>query len=69
MKPHTLFKHKEINILKISLMLSTSRDVWRIDSQITAKNYTVYTVNEFIYLGSAIFTKNDISLSMVSIGN
>ena len=34
-------------------MLSTSRDVRHIDSQITADNYTFDTVKEFIYLGSA----------------
>ena len=43
-------------------MLSTSRDVRRIDSQITADNYTFDTVKEFIYLDSAYTTKNDVSL-------
>ena len=40
---------------------STSRDERRIDSRITADNYTFNTVKEFIYLGSAVKTKNDVS--------
>ena len=43
-------------------MLSTSRDVRHIDSQITADNYTFDTVKEFIYLGSVITIKNYVSL-------
>ena len=45
-------------------MFSTSRDVRRIDSRITADNYTFDTVKEFIYLGSAVTTKNDVSLEI-----
>ena len=45
-------------------MLSTSRDVRRINSQITADNYTFDTVKEFVYLGSAATTKNDVSLEI-----
>ena len=45
-------------------MLSTSKNVRRIDSQITADNYTFDTVKEFIYLGSAVTTKNDVSLGI-----
>ena len=47
-------------------MLSTSRDVRRIDSQITADNYTFGTVKEFTYLGSPINTKNDVRLEIKS---
>ena len=36
----------------------------RINSKITADNYTFDTVNEFIYLGSAVTTKNDASLEI-----
>ena len=42
---------------KTKYMLSTSRDLRPIDSQITADNG-----NEFIYLGSAATTENDVSL-------
>ena len=45
-------------------MFSTSRDVRRIDSRITADNYTFDTVKEFIYFGSAVTTKNDVSLEI-----
>ena len=45
-----------VNEGKTKYMLSTSRDVRRIDSQITADNYTFETVKEFIYLGSAVTT-------------
>ena len=37
-----------------------SRDVRLIDSQITTDNNTFDTVKEFIYLGSAVTTKNDV---------
>ena len=61
-------------------MLSTSRDVRRIDSQIAADNYIFDTVKEFIYLGSVVTTNNDVGLeikrriistgaTMVSMGN
>ena len=33
-------------------------------SRITADNYTFDTVKEFIYLGSAVTTKNDVSLEI-----
>ena len=45
-------------------MFSTSRDVRRIDCQITADNFTFYTVKEFIYLGSVVTTKNYVSLEI-----
>ena len=38
----------------------------RIDSQITADDYTFDTVKEFIYLGSAFTTKNEVSLEIKS---
>ena len=53
-----------VNEGKTKYMFSTSRDMRRIDSQITADNYTVDTVKEFIYLGSAVTTKNDVSLDI-----
>ena len=43
---------------------STSRDVRRIESRITVDNYIFDTVKEFIYLGSAVTTKNDVSLEI-----
>ena len=36
----------------------------RIDSQITDDNYNFDTVNEFIYLGSAVTTKSYVSLEI-----
>ena len=47
---------------KTKYMLSTSRGVHHINSQITADNYAFNTVKEFIYLGSVVRTTNDISL-------
>ena len=71
-----------VNGGKIKYMLSGSRDVRRIDSQITADNYAFETVKEFVYLGFAVTTKTDVSLeikrritlaptgaTMVSVGN
>ena len=45
-------------------MLSTSRDVLRTDSQITAHNQIFDTVKEFVYLGSAVNTKNNVRLEI-----
>ena len=45
-------------------MLSTNRDVRCIDSQITTDNYAFDTAKDFIYLGSAVTTKNDVSLQI-----
>ena len=53
-----------VNEGKTKYILSTIRDVRLIDSQITADNYTIETVKEFVYLGSAIITKNDVSLEI-----
>ena len=46
------------------LLLSTSIDVRRIGSQLTADCYIFDLVKEFIYLGSTLKTKNDISLDI-----
>ena len=53
-----------VNECKTKYMFSTSRDVRRIDSRITADNNTFDTVKEFIYLGSAVTTKNDVNLEI-----
>ena len=53
-----------VNEGKTKYMFSTSRDVRRIDSRITADNYTFDRVKEFIYIGSAVTTKNDVSLEI-----
>ena len=45
-----------VNESKTKYMLSTSRDVQRIDSEITVK--------DFIYLGSAVTTENYVSLEI-----
>ena len=50
-----------VNEGKIKSMFSTYRDVWRIDSQITADicTSTFDIVKKLIYLGSVVTTKND----------
>ena len=53
-----------VNVGNTKYMLSTSRDVRSIDSRITADNYTLDSVKEFIYLGFAVITKNDVSLEI-----
>ena len=45
-------------------MFSTSRGVRRIESQITADNYIFDTVKGFIYLGSTVTFKNNVSLEI-----
>ena len=50
---------------KTKYMLSINRDVRRLDSQITADSYTFDTVKEFIYLGSAVTTENDVNLEIM----
>ena len=45
-------------------MLSTNTDVRCIGSQITAEIYNFNIVKEFIYLDSAVTTKNDVSLEI-----
>ena len=65
-----------VNEGKTKYTLLTSRDVRRIDSQITADDYTSGTVKAFVYLGSTV--KNYVGLAikllpadatMVSMGN
>ena len=53
-----------VNEGKTKYKFMTTRDVRRIDSQITADNYTFGTVKEFIYFGSYVTTKNDVSLEI-----
>ena len=43
-----------VNTDKSKYMMSTSRDVWCVGSQITADSYTFDVVKEFIYLGTVI---------------
>ena len=52
-----------VNEGKTKYLLSTSRDVRPINSQITAGNYTFDTVKEF-YLDPAVTTKNYVSLEI-----
>ena len=56
-----------VNENKTKYMFSTSRDVRRIDSQITADNFTFDTVKEYIYLGSTVTTKNYVNLKIGSL--
>ena len=53
-----------VNEGKTEHMFSTSRDVRRIDAQITADNYAFNIFKEFIYLGSAFISKNYVSLEI-----
>ena len=50
-----------VNTDKSKYMMSTSRDVWCVGSQITADSYTFDVVKDFVYLGTAITTNNDVS--------
>ena len=52
-----------VNEGKKKCMLRTSGVVPRMGSQITANSYNFDVVKEFIYLGTAINTNNDVSLS------
>ena len=55
---------------KIKYMLSASRDVWSIGSQIMADNYTFDIVKKFVFLCFAVTNKNNVGLeikSMISI--
>ena len=45
-------------------MLSTRRNVPRIGYKITTDNYAFDVLKEFIYLGSIVTTKNDVSLEI-----
>lgn len=51
----------------MNYMLSASRDVRRIRPHITAYNYTFAIVQELIYLGSAVTSKNDVSIGSSAI--
>ena len=51
-----------VNEGKTKYKLSICRDARHMDSQVTADNYTFETVKEFCYLGSAVTTKNYVSL-------
>ena len=53
-----------VNEGKTKYIFPTSRNVRRIESRITVDNYTFDTVKEFIYLGFAVTTKNDVSLEI-----
>ena len=53
-----------VNEGKTKYMLSTSGVVPRMGPQITANNYNFDVVKEFIYLGTAINTNNDVSLEI-----
>ena len=53
-----------VNEGETKYMLSTSRDMQRIDYRITTDNYTFEAVKEFIYFGSAVTTTNYVSLEI-----
>ena len=55
---------REYTNMGLYYILSTSRDVWRINSLVTVYNYTLDTVKEFIYLAVAVTTKNYVSLEI-----
>ena len=53
-----------VNEGKTEYMLSIGMDVLRIEHNIIADSYTLDIVKEFIYLGSTVTTKNDVSLEI-----
>ena len=53
-----------LNEGKTKYVLTTSGVVPRMGSQITANSYNFVVVKEFIYLGAAINTNNDVSLEI-----
>ena len=53
-----------VNEGKTKYMLSTSRDVQHIKSEITTDNYTFDIVKEFIHFESAVTIKNYVSLEI-----
>ena len=59
-------KYVNLSSFRLMYMLSSSRYVRRINSQIMADKYTFDTVKEFIYLGSVISLKNTVCLEINS---
>ncbi|XP_060665650.1 uncharacterized protein LOC132797914 [Drosophila nasuta] len=53
-----------VNMEKTKFMVCSSRELRRLDSQLTAENYSYGSVKEFIYLGTAITSTNDVSLEI-----
>ncbi|XP_070137322.1 uncharacterized protein [Drosophila bipectinata] len=53
-----------VNMEKIKFMVCSSREPRRLDSQLTAENYSFGSVKEFIYLGTATTSTNDVSLEI-----
>ena len=53
-----------VNVGRTKYMLSTSGDVPRMGSQITANSYNLDVVKQFMYLGTAININNDVSLEI-----
>ncbi|XP_060665319.1 uncharacterized protein LOC132797575 [Drosophila nasuta] len=53
-----------VNMEKTKFMVCSSRESRRLDSQLTAENYSFGSVKEFIYLGTAITSINDVSLEI-----
>ncbi|XP_051858122.1 uncharacterized protein LOC127565084 [Drosophila albomicans] len=53
-----------VNMEKTKFMVCSSRESRRLDSQLTAENYSFGSVKEFIYLGTAITSTNDVSLEI-----
>ena len=53
-----------VNEGKTKYMLSTTRNTRRVGTHVIADNYTFEVVPEFIYLGTAVNSNNDISLEI-----
>nr|XP_043067135.1 uncharacterized protein LOC122321356 [Drosophila bipectinata] len=53
-----------LNMEKTKFMLCSSRESRRLENQLTAENYSFGSVKEFIYLGTAITSTNDVSLEI-----
>ncbi|XP_070136101.1 uncharacterized protein [Drosophila bipectinata] len=53
-----------VNMEITKFIMCSSRESRRLDSQRTAENYSFGSVKEFIYLGTAITSTNDVSLEI-----
>nr|XP_043068191.1 uncharacterized protein LOC122321607 [Drosophila bipectinata] len=57
-----------VNMKTTKFMVCSSRESRRLDSQLTAENYSFGSFKEFIYLGTAITSTNDYSYMVRSAG-
>ncbi|XP_043063529.1 uncharacterized protein LOC122319800 [Drosophila ficusphila] len=53
-----------VNMDKTKFMVCSSRELRRLDSQLTADSYSFESVKEFMYFGTVITSTNDVSLEI-----